>query len=409
MRDNFTLDKVLDEARALELSESRASEMEVKSTHANAVFKAKNQSTDKTDSHVGKKNGARRRRRHKSRSSDGDGAKGDSSGGNSQCRNCGGNFSHKVCPARGKECHYCKKKNHFSIICRARLNPRHVNFATEDNRNKNLQNPSYSQYSNDSSSEESIFHIERNSTKVPSVCARVHNTEIEFLVDTGANVNIISDIVFKDMSDKSGITLQKPVPLIYAYGSSSPLNVKGYFHSNISYRNKVVATDFYVVESPSSRQSRCLLGVTTAQNLNIVHFAFTSLSSHIPEEYASLFDGKMGKIKDVKVKLHINQDVSPVSQRHRRIPFHVRKEVESELERLEALDVIEPVSGPTPWISPVVVVPKKTSGVRLCIDMREANKAISREKHPMHTVDDLITDLNSSTVFSKLDLSNAYQ
>ena len=211
------------------------------------------------------------------------------------------------------------------------------------------------------------------------------------------------------MSDKSGITLQKPVPLIYAYGSSSPLNVKGYFHSNISYRNKVVATDFYVVESPSSRQSRCLLGVTTAQNLNIVHFAFTSLSSHIPEEYASLFDGKMGKIKDVKVKLHINQDVSPVSQRHRRIPFHVRKEVESELERLEALDVIEPVSGPTPWISPVVVVPKKTSGVRLCIDMREANKAISGEKHPMPTVDDLITDLNSSTVFSKLDLSNAYQ
>ena len=55
LRDNFTLDKVLDEARALELSESRASEMEVKSTHANAVFKAKNQSTDKTDSHVEKK------------------------------------------------------------------------------------------------------------------------------------------------------------------------------------------------------------------------------------------------------------------------------------------------------------------------------------------------------------------
>lgn len=54
------------------------------------------------------------------------------------------------------------------------------------------------------------------------------------------------------------------------------------------------------------------------------------------------------------------------------------------------------------------LVPKKNSGVRVCIDMREANKAISREKHPMPTVDDLMVDLNSSTVFSKLDLSNAY-
>ena len=44
----------------------------------------------------------------------------------------------------------------------------------------------------------------------------------------------------------------------------------------------------------------------------------------------------------------------------------------------------------------------------MCVDMREANKAIGREKHPMPTVDDLISDLNNSTVFSKLDLTNAY-
>jgi hypothetical protein len=40
--------------------------------------------------------------------------------------------------------------------------------------------------------------------------------------------------------------------------------------------------------------------------------------------------------------------------------------------------------------------------------MREANKAIKREKHPMPTLDDLISDLNGSTVFSKLDMTNAY-
>ena len=70
--------------------------------------------------------------------------------------------------------------------------------------------------------------------------------------------------------------------------------------------------------------------------------------------------------------------------------------------------MIEKVTGPTPWISPVVVVPKKNKGVRVCVDMREANKAIGREKHPTPTVDDLIADLKNSTVFSKLDLTNAY-
>jgi hypothetical protein len=40
--------------------------------------------------------------------------------------------------------------------------------------------------------------------------------------------------------------------------------------------------------------------------------------------------------------------------------------------------------------------------------MREANKAIQREKHPMPTVDELITDLNGATVFTTLDLASGY-
>jgi hypothetical protein len=49
------------------------------------------------------------------------------------------------------------------------------------------------------------------------------------------------------------------------------------------------------------------------------------------------------------------------------------------------MDIIEQVDGPTPWVSPIVVVPNKTGEIRLCVDMREANKAVQREKHPMPT------------------------
>ena len=54
------------------------------------------------------------------------------------------------------------------------------------------------------------------------------------------------------------------------------------------------------------------------------------------------------------------------------------------------------------------MVPKSSGQVRLCVDMREANKAVKREKHLMPTVDNLVADLNGATVFGKLDPSSGY-
>ena len=59
-------------------------------------------------------------------------------------------------------------------------------------------------------------------------------------------------------------------------------------------------------------------------------------------------------------------------------------------------------------VSPLVIIPKKNGGVRLCIDMRRANKAINRERHPSPTVDDLVDNLNGATVFTKLDMRQGY-
>ena len=72
------------------------------------------------------------------------------------------------------------------------------------------------------------------------------------------------------------------------------------------------------------------------------------------------------------------------------------------------LDIIEPVEVPSQWISPVVVIPKKNGGIRLCVDMRRANQGATRERYPIPTVDEVIQDLNQSKVFSKLDILLAY-
>ena len=69
------------------------------------------------------------------------------------------------------------------------------------------------------------------------------------------------------------------------------------------------------------------------------------------------------------------------------------------------MDIIEKVEGPTPWVNPVIVVPKaKDTDIRLCLDMRMANRAIIRGRYPILTIDELLHDMNGSVLFSKLDL-----
>ena len=116
-------------------------------------------------------------------------------------------------------------------------------------------------------------------------------------------------------------------------------------------------------------------------------------------------------MKDVKGKIHVDENGIPVIQPHRRIPFHIRKQVEAELDRHEQLDIIDKVDGPTTWVSPIVVAPKPKNHfeIRLCVDMKEPNKAILRSSHITPTLDDMMLDLNGSKVFSKMDLGNGYQ
>ena len=80
-------------------------------------------------------------------------------------------------------------------------------------------------------------------------------------------------------------------------------------------------------------------------------------------------------------KLHIREDITPVLQPQCRIPYHMRKGVSKELEKLIAQDIIEPViDQPTPWIPPLECVPKKDGGTRICIDIQEGDNGIIRER-----------------------------
>ena len=221
----------------------------------------------------------------------------------------------------------------------------------------------------------------------------------------------MDEITFKRLlTDK--VTLRRSLSVLRAYQShenpSAPLKVMGKFDAIVESNTRIT---FHVIKGHTNTEP--LIGFQTAEDLGLVKVANTvqseeTISSNLLKEYADLFRG-IGKMKGVKVDLHVDPAITPVAQAHRRIPFSVRPKLEAELEKLDADDIIERIEKPTSWVSPVVITPKRSSNeIRLNVDMREANKAVPRAHTVMPTLDDITNELNGATVFSHLDMNHGY-
>lgn len=114
------------------------------------------------------------------------------------------------------------------------------------------------------------------------------------------------------------------------------------------------------------------------------------------------------KISGVQIKIHTDPEVKPVFQPLRRVPIPLESAVKTKLEQLLAKDIIEVKTGPTSWVSPLVVVGKANGDVRLCLDLRRVNEAVLRERHPIPIVDEYLARLGKDMIRSKLDIREAF-
>ena len=256
--------------------------------------------------------------------------------------------------------------------------------------------------------EQCVDQVKQDSGLVTLIIGGVDLADV--LIDSGATCNVVSQQTW-DLLKQRGIRCEsrKSAKALFAYGGTEPLPTLGTFTADVmlSGSSNGCTADFVVVKG----NGRTLLGRGTAEKLGVLHigpFHANNLSGRaecdVCERYSSLFSG-VGLVKGYELKLHIDDTVKPVAQHVRRIPFGLREKVDKKLDELLELDIIEEVpEGPSEWVSPLVVVPKGDGDLRVCVDMRRANEAIVRERHPIPTVEELLHDLNGSTVFSKIDL-----
>lgn len=92
----------------------------------------------------------------------------------------------------------------------------------------------------------------------------------------------------------------------------------------------------------------------------------------------------------------------------RPVPYSLRPKVGSELNSLVKSGVLEPVTT-SEWGTPIVPVPKKSGGIRICGDFKvTVNPVLMAEEYCLPRIDDLFAGLSEAQKVSKIDLNQAY-
>uniref|UniRef100_A0A669EUY2 Gypsy retrotransposon integrase-like protein 1 n=1 Tax=Oreochromis niloticus TaxID=8128 RepID=A0A669EUY2_ORENI len=336
------------------------------------------------------------------------------------CTNCGGAHAAKKskCPAFGQQCHACKKWNHFKKRCRAiqrtqnvarhrksvhHVEPDQADDSGDDTFYVDGINLQYAIHATD-------VHVEHKEEVFVTV--QINGIPVEMKVDTGAKCNVLPKKTVNIIrADKQMKAHPKSVKLV-AFGGSK-IQTLGVIKLQCFLHGQSHVLSFFVVND----DVQPILGLCACREMglvsfsNAVHQLSTSaddLSPQLITEYSELFSDELGRLP-VTYRMTLNPDVKPVVRPAHRIPLAMKDRVKAELDRMEKLGVITPVSEPTDWVSSMVATNKKGKDeIRICINPRDLNTALKRPHHPMRTVEEVAALMSNATVFSVLDAKNSF-
>lgn len=322
-----------------------------------------------------------------------------------QCFRCG-NANHMAnkCKFRDVVCHYCKKRGHLRKMC------------LKENKSVNV-------IEKQNQSEDYVYDLLKltcNTLHPKVMCTlKINNIDINFEIDTGSPVTIISlKEAKKYFNDepviKSGLQL-------YSY-CQTKLECLGYICVTVKAKVPVRAR-MYIVRS--DRQP--LLGREWLREIDIdwkniidnqlkERAAVNVLSSGSAQEklqnilsrFPQLSAPNVGTITGHQERIYVKENAVPKFIKARRVPFPLMKAVENEIDKQVNEGLLVRVDK-SEWATPIVAVPKRDGTVRICGDYKlTVNPALIVDEHPLPTIDELFSSMAGGEKFTKIDLAKAY-
>ncbi|XP_016519232.1 uncharacterized protein K02A2.6-like [Poecilia formosa] len=304
-----------------------------------------------------------------------------------KCTRCGRvHAKNDKCSARNAECRSCKKLGHFAVVCRSRV----VSEITAPTRNIEI-NATYFLGG--------VTDVE-DSSKAWTVNLPIQGSHIVFKIDSGADTGVIPSETFEKLAFKP--KLRKPINKLESPGGK--LNCMGYFIATTMRKGKRFRFKVNVIKEP---QCSHLLSRNVAVAMGLIK---RMEEIRAPAQISESCPDEIGRLKIKPVKITLREGAAPYSvTTARRVSVPMLPKVKKELNRMVNCGVIQPISDPTEWCAPMVPVPKKNKEqIRICVDLKELNKAVKREKYVLPTVDDILPKLAGAKVFSLLDAASGF-
>lgn len=311
------------------------------------------------------------------------------------CWWCGSDKRHRQteCPAYGQECRNCGKSGHFQRVCQSEKKPAVAG----------------------------SLHVDRSS---PTTIASVLSSELvplDFLPDgstsfavslmvlpdTGAEIDAIPASVFRQHFPHISLS-SAGSRTVTATGSH--IVSLGTFRASLSWPilqrcHPPMSSTVHVLcglKPPVlSKSSQIALGILHADYPHR-HFALVAVEQrvHFPSPvldpppsdtirdadlksliaaFPAIFDGICRPMTGPVFHFKLKDGATPFSLRGSRpVAVSLLPLLRDELDQLETQGIIRKVVEPTEWVHPIVLVPKKDGGIRLCVDFRNLNKSIIR-------------------------------
>ena len=298
------------------------------------------------------------------------------------CGRCGKAPPHHrdKCPAKDVICHKCSLKGHYARYCKTKRKIDEITLEPGE--------------TTDTSSTETVEFLDSVDAVASGtpwlINVQLNNRDLEFKVDTGADVTVLPEENYQPGRDGVLETTTRKL--------SGP----------VGNELKVLGKISGYIKCGGEHTTRPLMGKPAIEALQVVTLNIQSITSeNVRQKFPKLFNG-LGKL-DGAYTIKLREDATPYAlTTPRRVAVPLMPKVKQELERMQSLGVITEITEATEWCAGMVVVPKANGQVRICVDLTKLNENVCRERHILPSVEQVLAQIGDAKYFSKLDANSGF-
>lgn len=257
-----------------------------------------------------------------------------------------------------------------------------------------------------------VFSSDVKTAYLHTLPIEIDGTKVEAMCDTGAPCVLISDELCKKIKGRKQLTSCKIPYLTY---SGDNIDILGEYEGTITYQNiKKVLTIVVTRTTTPALLRRSFLRefnfelVQQQANLVTENNKHEIIIQGLQSEFSDLFNSNLGSYNGEKISLAMSESSKPIFFKPRPLLLAWKPKVENKLRLMIAQGILEPVEN-SEWGTPLVPILKQNGDFRLCGDYKVTiNKYLEDFKYPLPRIEEIFATLQGGELFTKLDLSNAY-